>query len=321
LVVYDSGDGPKLYTLISETGDPNTDWKLTVNTTDLEGVITETQIDDDSISTPKLQTNAIVARHILAEEITADKMALNTLTAGQIAVGAIGAEEIDTDAITTGKLRSGRISIESGGSTNGESNLINFSDPSSNLKMRIGDLEGLSFGGETLPASTYGVWTDSDVNFFTGNTYILTVIEFFGSLADNTTTTTVPGPEFGLPTGSDPGIPIPPNFRLSPVTSIDSFDVLGVDTNRYVRRIEFWTKVDKYIGSTYDSTIERRLSSSAPALDGGVDVNYKNFELVSLVETAGAAGDGDIGIRAHISLYVKPLNSQESTRPLYQLRS
>ncbi|MDX5412900.1 MAG: phage tail protein [Rhodobacterales bacterium] len=66
----------------------------------LVGQITETQIADDAISTPKLAANAVVADKIAANTITAAHIAANTITASQIAAGTITAAEIAAGTIT-----------------------------------------------------------------------------------------------------------------------------------------------------------------------------------------------------------------------------
>lgn len=71
------------------------DWiPLTLDAQNLTGKITETQITDSAISTPKLA----------AASVTADKILANTITAGQIAAGAIGAEQIAAKSITATKM-------------------------------------------------------------------------------------------------------------------------------------------------------------------------------------------------------------------------
>lgn len=92
----------------------NTDWKLyrnaagtwtaAVPTVDLTGQITETQITDLAISTPKLAANAVTAAKIQAGTITSTEIAADTITAGNIAVGAIGATEIAAGAVIAGKI-------------------------------------------------------------------------------------------------------------------------------------------------------------------------------------------------------------------------
>jgi hypothetical protein len=81
-------------------------WSAAVATTDLTGTITNTQIADDSISTPKLQANSITAAKIGAGEVTAGKLAADSVIAGTIAAGAIRAVDaaFDTAAIQTADI-------------------------------------------------------------------------------------------------------------------------------------------------------------------------------------------------------------------------
>lgn len=79
-------------------------WITLVNTTDLTGTITTTQITDGAISTPKLAANSVDATKIAASTITAAQIAADTITAGQIAAGTIGASEIAAGAITADRL-------------------------------------------------------------------------------------------------------------------------------------------------------------------------------------------------------------------------
>jgi hypothetical protein len=51
--------------------------------------ISETNISDDSISTPKLQANSVTANEILSNTITANEIASNTITASEINTGTI----------------------------------------------------------------------------------------------------------------------------------------------------------------------------------------------------------------------------------------
>ncbi len=68
-------------------------WVATVPTTDLTGTVTETQIADNSISTPKLQALSVTSSVIAANAITAGKIAADAVTAGTIAAGAISAAD------------------------------------------------------------------------------------------------------------------------------------------------------------------------------------------------------------------------------------
>lgn len=63
--------------------------------------ITETDIADDAISTPKLQANAITAEKIAAGTITAEQIAADSITANELAAGAIVADEMVGQSIRT----------------------------------------------------------------------------------------------------------------------------------------------------------------------------------------------------------------------------
>ncbi|XTZ13935.1 tail fiber domain-containing protein [Micromonospora echinospora] len=63
------------------------------------GSITETDISDDAISTPKLTANAVTADKIEAGSVTADKVAANAITADKIAAGSVTADKLTADAI------------------------------------------------------------------------------------------------------------------------------------------------------------------------------------------------------------------------------
>ena len=79
---------------------------------DLTGVITETQIADDAISTPKLQANSVTANNILAGEILARLVTTDKVIAGAIAAGAIKAEAISAGAVTAVAISA--LAIETG---------------------------------------------------------------------------------------------------------------------------------------------------------------------------------------------------------------
>lgn len=83
-----------------------TSWTAEVPTIDLAGQITETQITDDSISTPKLQALAITAEKIAANSVIAGKIAADAVTAGTIAAAAIRAADavFETGAIQTADI-------------------------------------------------------------------------------------------------------------------------------------------------------------------------------------------------------------------------
>ncbi len=86
-----------------------TTWTAAVPTADLTGQITETQITDSAVSTPKLAAGAVTAAKISAGTITSAEIAADTITAGNIAAGAIGASEIAAAAVVAGKIAAGTI--------------------------------------------------------------------------------------------------------------------------------------------------------------------------------------------------------------------
>lgn len=100
--VYLTTDG-KLYRNVANA------WTAAVPTTDLTGQITETQITDLAISTPKLAANAVTAAKIAAGTITAAEIAADTITANQIAAGAISASELAANSVVAGKIAAGTI--------------------------------------------------------------------------------------------------------------------------------------------------------------------------------------------------------------------
>lgn len=91
------------------------EWTAAVETVELVGQITETQITDDSISTPKLRANAVTANEIAANAVTANELSANSVTADKILAGAVTAAKIDVSelsAITAnlGTITAGSIS-------------------------------------------------------------------------------------------------------------------------------------------------------------------------------------------------------------------
>lgn len=84
-------------------------WTSAVPTVDLTGEITETQIADDSISTPKLQANAVTANEIASNTITANEIASGTITANEILSGTITSAQIASNTITANEIASNTI--------------------------------------------------------------------------------------------------------------------------------------------------------------------------------------------------------------------
>jgi hypothetical protein len=96
-VVFHTGEG-KLYRNVNNV------WTAAVPVIDLEGQITETQIADDSISTPKLRAASVEANNLAANSVTSDKLAANSVTSGVIQAGAVRTQELAADAVTADKL-------------------------------------------------------------------------------------------------------------------------------------------------------------------------------------------------------------------------
>lgn len=134
----------------------NTDgstWSTAVPTTDLLGEITETQIADDAITTPKIAALAVTAAEIAAGTITADKIAANTLTAGTIAAGAIGTDELAADAVIANVINAGgTVEIDSSGITIDDGALTLLDDYGSTV------LTGAGFSGGWIDFLTSGVY-------------------------------------------------------------------------------------------------------------------------------------------------------------------
>lgn len=101
-VVFNQADG-KLYRYVSGA------FTAAVPTTDLNGTITNTQIADNSISTPKLQANSISAGKIAAGAVVAGDLAANAVTAGTIAAAAVSTTELAAGAVNASKIAAGSI--------------------------------------------------------------------------------------------------------------------------------------------------------------------------------------------------------------------
>src|SRR5690606_1425535 len=84
-----------------------TAWTAEVPTTDLSGTITETQIANDAVTTPKLYAGAVTTDKLAAEAVTADKLAANSVTAGKIAAGAVQADALAANSVSADKIYGG----------------------------------------------------------------------------------------------------------------------------------------------------------------------------------------------------------------------
>jgi hypothetical protein len=126
-----------------------TSWTALVETVDLDGQITETQIEDDSISTPKLQALAVVAGKIAANAVTAGTIAADAVIAGTVAAGAIRAvdaafdaaaiQNADINSLSASKLTAGTI----------DASVINVTNLNAS-NVTVGTLSGTFLGNGTV---------------------------------------------------------------------------------------------------------------------------------------------------------------------------
>jgi len=118
-------------------------WVLVVSaaeTDDLIGQITETQITDDAISTPKLQAGAVTATNIAGSTITGDKISANTITGGLLSTSGIitNSAQINNGLITNAKIANLAVDtakIQNGAITNAKIGTAAITNA------KIGDLE------------------------------------------------------------------------------------------------------------------------------------------------------------------------------------
>ena len=78
----------------------------------LTGQIVETQIADDSISTPKLAAGSVSTAKLAAGAVVADTIAANAVTAVKLATNAVEADKIAANAVTTSKLDANAVTTE-----------------------------------------------------------------------------------------------------------------------------------------------------------------------------------------------------------------
>lgn len=96
-------------------------WVAVVNTTDLTGTITTTQIGNNAITTPKLAANSVTATQMAANSVTAASVDADAITAGAIAVGAVNAgNEIVNNILVTGHLVANAVSNISAAAGSGD---------------------------------------------------------------------------------------------------------------------------------------------------------------------------------------------------------
>ena len=117
--------GPKFIASL-ETGDDgerlalyqylNGEFVPAIDMSEISGTVTETQINDNSISTPKLKANAVTTAKLAAGAVTANEIAANAIIAAKIQAGAVSADKINVtklDAISAdlGSITAGSLNI------------------------------------------------------------------------------------------------------------------------------------------------------------------------------------------------------------------
>lgn len=101
-------------------------WSTVVNTTDLTGQISTTQITDGSVTTPKVAALNIVASLIASANIQARHMDVDSVTAGTVDVGAIQAtNEIVNNILVTGQLVANAVTNNTAASNNSGDTTLN----------------------------------------------------------------------------------------------------------------------------------------------------------------------------------------------------
>lgn len=90
-----------------------------VATVDLTGQITNTQISDDSISTPKLRAGSISTDKLAANAVTAGKIAADSIVAGHLQAGIISTDKLAANAVTADKIAANAIVAGSAAIANG----------------------------------------------------------------------------------------------------------------------------------------------------------------------------------------------------------
>jgi len=119
--------------------------------------ITETDISDDAISTPKLQANSIVAGKIATDAVTTNTIEAGAITTSKIGAGQVTAVTIDAGAVTANKLNVGTLDAITANTGTLTSNLIRTSASGQRLELTDPGTDG-----------TYAIWigdsTKNDTN-------------------------------------------------------------------------------------------------------------------------------------------------------------
>ncbi len=89
-----------------------TSFIASVATSDLQGQVSSTQISDNSISTAKIQADAITANEIATGAVTADAITAGSISSAAIAADAITSDKIAANAVTAGAIQAGAVSTD-----------------------------------------------------------------------------------------------------------------------------------------------------------------------------------------------------------------
>lgn len=90
-------------------------WSNELYTGIADGSVSETSIANDSISTPKLQTNSVTANQISAGAVTTDKLVANAVVANKIAAGAVTADKLNVSELSAITAQIGTFSSAASG--------------------------------------------------------------------------------------------------------------------------------------------------------------------------------------------------------------
>ena len=104
-VVLQVSDG-KLYRISGSS------WTAVVNTADLVGTITSTQMGPASVTTPALSANVVTAYNMAANAVVAGTIAANAVTFGTVAAGAISASQVVAGSLTADRLDTRNLTVK-----------------------------------------------------------------------------------------------------------------------------------------------------------------------------------------------------------------
>ena len=116
-------------------------WTTELYTGIKDGSVTETSIANDSISTPKLQTNSVTANQISAGAVTTDKLVANAVVANKIAAGAVTADKLNVSELSAITAQIGTFSSAATGARLVlQDDKILVYDSSNVIRVKIGNL-------------------------------------------------------------------------------------------------------------------------------------------------------------------------------------